>query len=429
MTRRVGRVSSVSGSFLYATGLSDAAGLGDGVTISGLPDAHSGGEIVEIDKASATILPENPVQGVSMGQEVFLEGPILIAPTEAWIGRVIDPMGRPLDGRPLRHGKSLRSLFPDAQNPADRRGMGHRLSTDLALFDTLLPIAKGQRLGLFAGSGVGKSTLLARLALGIEADVVVVALIGERGREVKEFVEKVLGQEGMRRAIVVAATADRSPLLRRRCAETAMTIAEHFRDIGRHVLVLADSLTRYADAHREIALAIGEPASMMGYPPSLAQRLMALAERAGTGTSNQADITALLTVLVAGSDMEGPVADILRGVLDGHVVLDRQIAERGRFPAVDVLRSVSRSLPEAATEAENRLISDARKIMATFEKSELMVRAGLYTKGTDPELDRAIEIWPTLDEFYTMRGGTVEDHFSRLKEILSFVCSNGASTI
>jgi flagellum-specific ATP synthase len=223
----------------------------------------------------------------------------------------------------------------------------------------------------------------------------------------------------MQKAIVVAATADQSPLVRRRCAYAAMTVAEHFRDAGKHVLLLADSVTRFAEAHREIALAAGETAAMRGFPPSTSQRIMALAERAGPGTAAQSDITALFTVLVAGSDMEEPIADILRGVLDGHIVLDRKIAERGRFPAVDVARSVSRSLPEAASGEENELISRARAVLGAYEKSELMVRAGLYSKGTDPELDHALEIWPALDAFFAKvaRAG-VSGSFADLQDCL-----------
>ncbi|HHC29846.1 MAG TPA: flagellum-specific ATP synthase FliI, partial [Rhodobacterales bacterium] len=234
---------------------------------------------------------------------------------------------------------------------------------------------------------------------GVHADVVVIALIGERGREVREFVERVLGVEGMRRAVVVAATSDQSPLVRRRCGFTGMAVAEHFRDQGKHVLFLADSVTRFAEAHREIALASGEGGSLRGYPPSTAHQITALCERAGPGAGTQGDITAVFSVLVAGSDMEEPVADILRGVLDGHVVLDRAIAERGRFPAIDLLRSVSRALPAAASEAENTLISAARQRLGAYDRSEMMIRAGLYTPGSDPALDEAIGSWPKLDKF------------------------------
>ena len=226
-----------------------------------------------------------------------------------------------------------------------------------------------------------------------------IALIGERGREVREFIETVLGPQGMARSVVVAATSDQSPLIRRRCAWTAMAVAEHFRDLGYHVLLLADSVTRFAEAHREVALAGGEEASLRGFPPSTAHMIMSLAERAGPGEEGAGDITAVFSVLVAGSDMEEPVADILRGVLDGHVVMDRAIAERGRYPAIDLLRSVSRSLPQAATQAENVLIGEARRLLGAYDRAEMMVKAGLYVAGSDPLTDAAISVWPALDAF------------------------------
>ncbi len=266
----------------------------------------------------------------------------------------------------------------------------------------MLPIVRGQRVGLFAGSGVGKSSLLSQLARGVSADVVVIALVGERGRELREFVETTLGETGLARSVVIAATSDQSPLLRRQCLLSAMTVAEYFRDQGQHVLFLADSVTRFAEAHREIALTAGEQPSLRGYPPSVQSAIMGLAERAGPGIEASGDITAVFSVLVPGSDMEEPIADILRGVLDGHVVLDRTIAERGRFPAIDLLRSVSRSLPWAATAEENRLIADARKVIATWEGAAMMVQAGLYQAGTDAMIDRAIKIWPGLDAYLAL---------------------------
>jgi flagellum-specific ATP synthase len=292
---------------------------------------------------------------------VALRGPALIAPDDSWIGRVIDPMGRPLDGRALLPGPEPRDMRAPPPLPADRRGLGERIETGFAAFNTLLPIVRGQRIGLFAGSGVGKSTLIGGLARRLDADVTVIALIGERGREVGHFVHQVLGAEGMSRAVVVAATSDQSPLNR-----------------GRQVLFIADSITRFADAHREVALAAGETPTLHGYPATLAHQVMALAERAGPGSGLTGDITAVFSVLVAGSDMEGPVADIIRGVLDGHVVLDRRIAERGRYPAIDLLRSVSRSLPDAASPEENRLIGEARRLLGAYERAELMIQSGLY---------------------------------------------------
>jgi flagellum-specific ATP synthase len=278
---------------------------------------------------------------------------------------------------------------------------------------------RGQRIGLFAGSGVGKTTLLGQFARGVEADVVVLALVGERGRELRDFIDEVLGPEGLARSVVVTATSDRSPLARRRAALTAMTVAEHFRDEGLHVLLLCDSITRFAEAHREIALSGGEAASLRGFPPSTSHQIMALAERAGPGLDGQGDITGIFTVLVAGSDMDEPVADILRGVLDGHVVLDRAIAERGRFPSVDLSRSVSRSLPGAATPGENAYIAEARRLIGAWERAEMMVQAGLYAQGSDPLTDRAIRVWPKLDAFLAgTEAASVADSFTRLRRVL-----------
>ena len=297
--------------------------------------------------------------------------------------------------------------------------MGARLATGLTVFDTLLPIVRGQRLGLFAGSGVGKSTLLSQLARGMAADVIVIGLIGERGREVRDFVEDTLGPEGLVRAVVVAATSDRPALVRQRAAWTAMSVAEFFRDQGAHVLLLADSVTRFAQAHREVAVASGEPAALNGYPASMAQAVMSLCERAGPGASGQGDITAILSVLVAGSDMEEPVADTLRGVLDGHVVLSREIAERGRFPAVDLLRSVSRSLPRAASADENRLIATARRHLGVHDRAEMMVQAGLYSDGADPAIDAALRVWPALDDFLSQESSGPEAAFATLADCLA----------
>jgi flagellum-specific ATP synthase len=287
------------------------------------------------------------------------------------------------------------------------------------VFNTVLPIVRGQRLGLFAGSGVGKSSLLARLALGISADVVVIALVGERGREVRDFVENILGRGGLARSVVVAATSDQSPLSRRRCLPSAMTVAEHFRDAGSNVLLLADSVTRFAEAHREVAIAAGESAALRGYPPTVAHALAALVERAGPGVAGIGDITAILSVLVAGADMDEPIADMVRGLLDGHVVLDRAIAERGRFPPIDVLRSVSRSLPLAASADENALIERARFLLGTHARAELMIQAGLYERGTDENIDEAIAAWPRLDAFVAQ---SAHDGIAASFEVLRRAC-------
>jgi flagellum-specific ATP synthase len=389
VAKPLGRVAEVARGTVTVTGLSRSARQGDRVLIA----RSLGGEVLNLSALGVTVLTEGPPDGLAMGAEVELLGANGLAPDNSWIGRIVDPYGRPLDGRPLFRGVTERPLRSEAPPAVQRRRLGERLSTGVAVFDTMLPLVRGQRIGLFAGSGVGKSSLLAKFACGVDADVVVIALVGERGRE------RVLGPEGMRRSVVVTATSDQSALARRRCAQAAMTVAEHFRAQGLHVLYLADSITRFAEAHREVALAAGETAALRGYPPSVAQAIMSLAERAGPGPEGEGDITAVFSVLVAGSDMEETIADILRGVLDGHVVMDRKIAERGRYPAIDLLRSVSRSLPEAATDEENALISQARQILGAWERAEMMIQAGLYAKGSDPLVDVAIKVWPALDGF------------------------------
>lgn len=416
----LGRVSAVSGATLRVTGLSHIARLGDRVMVAG----QLAGEVIAMDGAGLLVMTEGPATGIMLGADVLHLGASELAPDDSWIGRIIDPFGRPLDGRPLFRGPRARPLHADAPPATQRRRMEGRLSTGVAVFDTLLPMVRGQRIGLFAGSGVGKSSLLGKFARGLQADVVVIALVGERGRELREFTERVLGPKGMARAVIVTATSDQSALVRKRCAAAAMAVAEHFRDQGRHVLLLADSITRFAEAHREVALAAGEAASMRGFPPSVAHAIMSLAERAGPGLDlpNDAcgDITAVFTVLVAGSDMEEPIADILRGVLDGHVVMDRKIAERGRFPAVDLLRSISRSLPEAASAQENQLIARARQLLGAWDRSEMMIAAGLYSAGSDPLVDAAISVWAELDSFMATDApeNGVEGSFAALAKVL-----------
>jgi len=419
LTRRIGRVAEIARGTLRVTGLSSVSRLGDRVRVGTSSTGRIGGEVLRIARDDLAILPDDVADGVAIGDPVELLGSNDIYPHDEWIGRIVDAFGKPLDGRPLARGAQPRPLRCAAPDAATRRRLGARLDTGVAVFNTLLPLVRGQRIGLFAGSGVGKSMLLSKFARGVSADVVVIALIGERGRELREFTEAVLGPEGMARSVVVAATSDQSPLVRRRAAWAAMAVAEHFRDTGAHVLLLADSVTRFAEAHREVALAAGERGSLRGFPPSVAHMITALAERAGPGPEGAGDITAILSVLVPGSDMDEPVADILRGVLDGHVILDRDIAERGRFPAIDLLRSVSRSLPDAANDDENAMITRSRALLGAYARAEMMIRAGLYSPGSDPMVDAAIKVWPRLDAFLALdEPGGIADSFTRLQEIL-----------
>ncbi len=419
LVRPVGRVAGVIGGIIQISGLVDAVRIGDQVTLRRNSGRPLEGEVLQIFNDLVNMLPDTAPDGVAIGDPVILRGTPEFSPCSHWIGRVIDPYGAPLDGRPMARGAMAHDLMSPPPPAAERRALGGRVTTGLAVLNTILPIAEGQRIGLFAGSGIGKSRLLAQLAMHMQADLVVVGLIGERGREVNDFVTRVLGPEGMKRAVVIAATSDQSALTRRRCAWAAMSVAEHFRDTGKNVLFLADSVTRFAEAHREIAVAAGETPALRGYPPSVTPMITALCERAGPGKQDQGNITAIFSVLVAGSDMDEPIADILRGVLDGHIVLSRDIAERGRFPAIDVGRSVSRCLPDVASDTENAMISETRKFLGAYEQSEVMIKAGLYVEGSDPVLDQAVRIWPELDAFFAKpETDGIRGSFDRLGLIL-----------
>ena len=418
--RRYGVVTATDGLSLKIAGLTGYAALGDTVNISTGAGRTVRVKIVAMDGDVATGFAYGSLTGAAVGNVATLDrdgGDAL--PCDGWIGRIIDPFGAPMDEGPLGIGETSMPLDHPAPNAARRKMLGGRLSTGLCVLDTLLPICRGQRIGLFAGSGIGKSTLLGDIAKNVECDVAVVAMIGERGREVRAFIEDTLGPEGRKKAVIIASTADSSPLAKKRGAHLAMATAEYFRDQGKQVLLLFDSLTRYAEAHREIALSAGEAPSLHAFPPSTFRTIASLVERSGPGEEGQGDITAVFSVLVAGSDHNEPVADMIRGILDGHIVLERKIAERGRFPAIDVSRSVSRSLPGAASEEENLLLREARAIMRAYEDSETIVRAGLYSHGADAQIDRALEIWPKLDAFvsgHTTEG--VADSFKRLHSIV-----------
>ncbi len=413
---RCGYVSSVGPASLEVRGLGPMARVGDVVEVQAKSGAAASGEVVALSHKAARVMTYTACDGVGLDDVVRLlpqKGP---RPTDTWVGRIIDAFGNPLDGMPLIRGEEEVDIKAPAPAAAGRERLGPRVRTGLAAFDTMLPLAIGQRIGIFAGSGVGKSSLLAKLARGVEADIVVFALIGERGRELRHFTDHVLGVEGMKRSVIVTATSDQSPLIKRRAAWLAMAVAEFFRDQGKHVLFLGDSITRLAEAHREVALTAGEAPSLRAFPPSTSNMIANYVERAGPGPIGGGAITAAFTVLVAGSDMEEPVADITRGLLDGHIVLSRDIAERGRFPAIDVRRSVSRSLPDAASAEENAVIEKARQILGTYEMAAPMVQTGLYTAGSDPAIDEAIKVWPNLDSLFAKEyAGGPEEAFAALK--------------
>ncbi len=416
-----GRVVASDGAAVRIAGLAGLARLGDGVHITTRTECPLAGEIVALGRREVTALLTGPSEGLAAGCRAWLVPDSAPRPGDGWLGHVVDAFGRLGDGRPAPPGPAPARLRRSAPPAACRRALGPRLATGLAALDTLLPLCRGQRVGIFAGSGVGKSLMMAALARGVEAEVVVIGLIGERGREVAEFVHEMLGADAMARTVIVAATSDQTALVKRRAAHLAMAVAEHFRDAGRHVLFLFDSLTRFAESHREIALAAGEAPALRAFPPSTAPALAALCERAGPGERGRSgDITAVFTVLVSGSDMDEPVADMVRGILDGHIVLSRAIAERGRFPAIDLCRSLSRSAPAAWSKREAALAIRARAAVARYEEAEPMLRAGLYAAGSDPAIDEAIRLYPALDRFL----GTLTDRqpseasFARLARIL-----------
>ena len=419
-SRRFGRVVSVDTAAIRIGGLSVHGHVGDQITITKSGNARISGEIIALEKNHVLVMPYGPSDGIAIRDLVELNCTNSIHPSETWVGRIIDAFGEALDGRPLYRGEKSVPLRRSPPEAANRRSLGSRLNTSLAVFNTVLPIAQGQRIGIFAGSGVGKSSLLAEMARGLDCDIVVIALIGERGRELKEFTEHVLGPEGMKRAVIIAATSDQSPLVKRRAAWMAMAVAEYFRDQGKHVLLLMDSITRFAEAHREVALTAGEAPSLRAFPPSTANLIASLAERAGPGPEGAGDITAIFSVLVAGSDMEEPIADITRGVLDGHIILEREIAESGRFPAIDITRSVSRCLPASATPDENMTIGSAKKMLGIYEKAAPMIHTGLYAKGSSEEIEEAISVHSRLELFFARNTSeTINESFKLLTELLN----------
>jgi flagellum-specific ATP synthase len=414
-----GRVAGLAGLMAEVAGLSGQLAVGSRLLLHPRPGARPGdpvlAEVVGFRGDLARTMAFGPLDGLGPGATALVPArrhPVgfalgeggQLAPADAWLGRVIDPLGRPLDGKgPLPPGPMPRPVRAAPPQAAARARLGPRLSLGVRALDCFATTRQGQRLGLFAGSGVGKSTLLAMLARGAATDVTVLALVGERGREVREFIEDELGPEGLARAVIVVATSDAPPLLRREAAHAAMTVAEHFRDQGRQVLLMMDSVTRFCLALREIGLSAGEPPATRGFPPSVFAELPRLLERAGPGlqrsgaTEPCGHITALFTVLVEGDDHNEPVADAMRGILDGHVVLDRRIAEAGRYPAIDVLRSLSRAAAGCLGAAEAALVRRARAILALHADMADLVRLGAYRAGADPAVDEAVALAPRIE--------------------------------
>jgi flagellum-specific ATP synthase len=394
--RRLGRVTAVTGLIIESEGPN--VGLGELCLLSSERDHFEVmAEVVGFRGERVLLMPLGDTTGLHAGCPVAAcDRPPLPVAGPALLGRVLDALGRPFDSLgPIPLHRSAASNRPP--HPLRRQRIKDVFPTGVRALDVFTPFGRGQRLGLFAGSGVGKSTLLGMIARSAQADVVVIALVGERGREVREFLEKDLGPEGLARSVVVVATSDSPAPLRLRAATTATAIAEGYRDAGQNVLLLMDSVTRFAMAQREIGLAIGEPPATRGYTPSVFALLPRLLERAGAG--EQGAITALYTVLVEGDDMNEPVADTVRGILDGHLVLSRALAHANHYPAIDVLESVSRLTRDICSPAEVELAARAREALALHKKNEDLITVGAYQAGANPELDRAVTLHPAIKTF------------------------------
>jgi flagellum-specific ATP synthase len=382
-------------------------------------------EVVGFSAGRVLLMPYEDLTGIENGSEVIATGrEARVVVGHHLLGRVVDGFGNPLDGKPIAASSTTYPLVPNPINPLDRGSRPEILETGIRAIDSLLTIARGQRVGIFAGSGVGKSILLTMLASRVKADVSVIALVGERGREVKAFVDEGLTPKSRERSVVVAATSDQPALVRRRAAFLATAIAEYFSDQGLQVCLTMDSVTRVAMAQREIGLASGELPTARGYTPSVFALLPRLLERGGLRASG-GSLTALYTVLVEGDDFAEPIADTVRATLDGHIVLSRAIAQRGRYPAVDVTQSVSRLLSSVVDDNDRKLINDVVKCLATYESSRDLIDVGAYKPGNNAELDRAVKLVPKLEGFLTQMPNEVEERLTAMQRLRSLVQAIG----
>jgi flagellum-specific ATP synthase len=417
-----GRVAAVRGLLIEIAGPVAAMHVGGRIEI----ETGRGGmvpcEVIGFSGERALAMPFGALAGVRRGCPAHVRDEIVgVRPSRGWLGRVVDALGRPIDGKgPLPQGPTIRPFRADPPPAHARRRVGAPLDLGVRAMNTFLTVCAGQRMGIFSGSGIGKSVLLSMFARYTAADVAVIGLVGERGREVQEFLQDDLGEDGLARSIVVVATSDEPALMRRNAAYLTLALSEHFQDEGAAVLCLIDSITRFAMAQRDIGLAGGEPPTAKGYTPTVFNELPRLLERAGPGTG-AGTITGMFTVLVEGDDHNEPIADAVRGILDGHVVMERQIAERGRYPAINVLKSISRTMPRACDPAYLPVVQKARAVLATYADMEELIRLGAYRAGASPEVDEAIALMPELEAFLAQGkedSTSIGDGYARLAEIL-----------
>jgi flagellum-specific ATP synthase len=417
-----GRVAAVKGLLVEIAGPVGAMSLGGRIEIEVGAGRFIPCEIVGFDGDRALAMPFGVLEGVRKGCPAHVRrNHPGVRPSPAWLGRVIDALGRPIDGGPpLPEGEEVYPFRADPPSAHARRRVGAPLDLGVRAMNAFLTCCRGQRMGIFAGSGVGKSVLLSMLARNADSDVAVIGLIGERGREVQEFLQDDLGEAGLARSVVVVATSDEPALMRKQAAYTTMAVAEHFRDHGAQVLCMMDSVTRFAMAQREIGLAAGEPPTTKGYTPTVFSELPRLLERAGPGVGEGA-ITGLFTVLVDGDDHNEPVADAVRGILDGHIVMERAIAERGRYPAINILKSISRTMPKSADPMYWPTVRKARQVMGAYADMEELIRLGAYRPGSSAEVDEAIRLNPALEEFLSQgkdEATGIAESYQRLAAII-----------
>jgi len=420
-----GKLTQMVGMTMEAIGCQ--APIGSRCFVVGPNDTRIEAEVVGFSGEKLFLMPTGELRGVVPNARVIPSAHVYDTPVgDELLGRVLDGTGRPLDGKGPLLTKKRMPIHSEIINPLSRMPISEPLDVGVKAINAMLTVGRGQRMGLFAGSGVGKSVLLGMMTRFTEADVIVVGLIGERGREVKEFIQNTLGTEGMARSVVVAAPADCSPILRLQGASLATSIAEYFRDTGRNVLLLMDSLTRYAQAQREIALAIGEPPATRGYPPSVFAKIPKLVERAGNGDEGGGSITAFYTVLAEGDDQQDPIADAARAILDGHVVLTRSLAEAGHYPAIDIEQSISRAMTEITSDAHQQVARKFKQVFSTYQQSKDLVSVGAYTRGSDARIDEAIKLQPHQMNFL-QQGINEPVNFQRSIEMLQAVMTTQIS--
>lgn len=417
-----GKVTAVQGLFIEVSGIKSHLAIGDRCNIININCQIVPCEVVSFKGDKILVMPYGTLDGIAQGCKVeATDAKPVIYPHPSWLGRIINAFGEPIDDKgPLIKGDKP-YVIKASPPPASKRGrVEGKVDLGVRAVNTFLTVCRGQRMGIFAGSGIGKSTLMSMMAKFTDSDVAVIGLVGERGREANEFVQDTLGEEGLKKSVMVIATSDESPLMRRQAAYTAMTVAEYFRDLNNDVLCMMDSITRFAMAQREISLSVGEPPTTKGYTPSVFAELPRLLERAGPGVG-KGSISGLFTVLVDGDDHNEPIADAVRAILDGHIVLDRAIADRGRFPAINILRSISRTMPDCNSAEENAIVYKARAYISAYEDMAELIRLGAYKKGSNRAVDEAIFYYPKIEKFLSQGKNertTLAEGYQQLEAIL-----------